>query len=58
VLCTTQRTRAEQVYGSALLLGYRMKRLNTIALWCAALGIAMLPLIAFVSVVVVSLHPR
>lgn len=58
VLCTTQRTRAEQIYGSALLLGFRIKRLNTIALWFAALALAMLPLMAAVSVVVNSLYPR
>jgi hypothetical protein len=58
VLCTTQRTRAEQVYGSALLLGYRMRQLNRIAPWCAALGIAMLPAIAVVSVVAISLRPQ
>lgn len=58
VLCTTQRTRAEQVYGSALLLGFRIKRLNTIALWCAGLALAMLPLMAAVSVVVNSLYPQ
>jgi hypothetical protein len=57
VLCTTQRTRAEQVYGSALLLGCRLRQLNRIARWRAALGSAMLPAIAFVSVVAISLHP-
>lgn len=45
VLCLTQRTRAEQTYGSALLLGYRMKRLNTIALCCAGLAVAVLVLL-------------
>lgn len=58
VLCTTQRTRAEQVYGSALLLGFRIKRLNTIALWCGGLALAMLPLMAAVSVVVNTVYPR
>lgn len=58
VLCTTQRTRAEQVYGSALLLGYRLMRLNRIALWCAALGIVMLPAIFVISVAANSLHPQ
>jgi hypothetical protein len=32
ILCLTHRTRTEQVYGSVLLLGFRMKRLNTVAL--------------------------
>ena len=58
VLCTTRRTRAEQVYGSALLLGYRLRRLNRFALWCAALGIVTLPAIFVVSVVANSLHPQ
>lgn len=58
VLCTTQRTRAEQVYGSALLLGFKIKRLNKVALWCAGLALSMLPLIAVVSVVVNSLYPH
>jgi hypothetical protein len=58
VLCTTQRTRAEQMYGSSLLLGFRIKRLNALALWCAALALATLPLIAIISAVVNSLYPR
>lgn len=45
ILCLTQRTRAEQRYGSALLLGYQMKRLNTLALCSAALAIAALMLL-------------
>lgn len=44
VLCLTQRTRAEQTYGSALLLGYRMKRLNTMALYSAGLAIGVIVL--------------
>lgn len=43
-LCLTQRTRAEQTYGSVLLLGYRMKRLNTIALYSAGLAICIIAL--------------
>ena len=58
VLCTTQRTRAEQLYGSALLLGFRIKRLNALALWCAGIALGMLPLMVVVSVVVNSLYPR
>lgn len=58
VLCTTQRTRAEQMYGSALLLGFKIKRLNTVALWCAGLALSTLPLIAVVSAVVNSLYPH
>ena len=58
VLCTAQRTRAEQLYGSALLLGVRIKRLNAIALWCAGIALALLPLVVVVSAVVNSLYPR
>ena len=58
VLCTSQRTRAEQAYGSSLLLGFRIKRLNAVALWCAALALATLPLITIISAVVNSLDPR
>lgn len=39
VLCLTQRTRTEQVYGSVLLLGFSMKRLNTFALSIAGLAV-------------------
>ncbi|MGZ3600201.1 MAG: hypothetical protein ACXWQ5_10890 [Ktedonobacterales bacterium] len=47
MLCLTQRTRTEQIYGSALLLGFRMKSMNTLALYTAGLpmGVLMLPLI-------------
>ncbi len=58
VLCTMQRTRAEQDYGSALLLGYRPKRLNTLVLWCSALGILMLPLMALVGTLANGINPR
>lgn len=40
MLCVTQRARAEQIYGAVFYLGYRMKRLNTIALRCAVLALA------------------
>lgn len=58
MVCITQRTRAEQVYGSALLLGFRIKRLNRVALWCAALALATLPLIVLVVAFEISLHPH
>ncbi len=58
VLCTTQRTRAEHIYGSSLLLGFRIKRLNAVALWCAGLALGMLPLMACVSVLINSLRPH
>ncbi len=40
ILCLSQRGLAEQRYGSDLLLGYRMKRLNTIALTIAGVATA------------------
>lgn len=40
ILCLSQRGLAEQRYGSDLLLGYRMKRLNTIALTIAGVAMA------------------
>lgn len=51
VLCLTQRTRTEQVYGSVLLLGFRMKRLNTLALWSAGLAMSLLMLLVVVGMV-------
>lgn len=45
VLCLSQRTQTEQRYGSVLLLGFRMKRLNTLALYSAGLAIAVLMLL-------------
>lgn len=51
ILCLTQRTHTEQVYGSALLLGYKMKRLNTLALWSAGLAISVLLLLVVVGLV-------
>ena len=35
-MCLTQRACAHETYGSVLLLGFRMKRMNTIALYVAA----------------------
>lgn len=32
IICLTQRTRREQVYGSVLLLGFRMKHIDFIVL--------------------------
>jgi hypothetical protein len=58
VLCITQRTHAEEVYGSALLLGFRIKRLNTIALRTAVLALATSVLIALLGAVNVSLNPQ
>ncbi len=49
IICASQRARAERVYGSDLLLGYRMKRLNTIALWSAGAAICALMLVLFLS---------
>lgn len=57
-LCASQRGRAEELYGSALLLGYRIKRWNTVALWCAAAALLMLPVMAVVSIVVLSFNPQ
>ncbi|HEX8997198.1 MAG TPA: hypothetical protein VF812_14315 [Ktedonobacterales bacterium] len=51
ILCVSQRARAEQTYGSVLLLGYRMRRLNTLALWCAALALGVLMFILLVAMV-------
>ncbi|HZC04199.1 MAG TPA: hypothetical protein VE338_01020 [Ktedonobacterales bacterium] len=45
ILCVSQRARAEQLYGSDLLLGYRMRRLNTIALWSAGVAISAMMLV-------------
>lgn len=42
ILCLTQRGLAQQVYGSDLMLGYRMKRLNTLALSVAAVAVCTL----------------
>lgn len=42
IICITQRTRAEQIYGSVHLLGFRIKRMNTIALYIAALALGLL----------------
>ena len=39
ILCLTQRGLAQQAYGSDLMLGYRMKRLNTLALSVAAVAV-------------------
>lgn len=47
IMCVTQRARAEQVYGADFYLGYRMKRLNTIALYCAGLALAFVTLTIF-----------
>ncbi|HEX8983349.1 MAG TPA: hypothetical protein VF792_11295 [Ktedonobacterales bacterium] len=47
MLCVTQRARAEQTYGADFYLGYRMKRLNTIALGCAGTGLAVVTLTIF-----------
>lgn len=44
MLCVTQRARAEQVYGADFYLGYSIKRLNTIALYCAGLALAFVTL--------------
>lgn len=51
VLCVTQRTRAEQVYGSVHLLGFRMKRMNTIALYCCGLALALFAALIFTNVI-------
>ncbi len=40
ILCLSQRGLAEQRYGSNLLLGYRMKRFNAIALTIAGMATA------------------
>lgn len=45
VICLTQRTRTEETYGSVHLLGFRMKRLNTLALWSAGLALGALVLL-------------
>ncbi len=42
LLCVTQRARAEQTYGSVHLLGFKMKRMNTIALYVAGLALGLL----------------
>jgi F0F1-type ATP synthase assembly protein I len=47
MLCVTQRARAEQVYGADFYLGYSIKRLNTIALYCAGLALAFVTLTIF-----------
>lgn len=47
IMCVTQRARAEQVYGADFYLGYRMKRLNTIALYCAGFALAFVTLTIF-----------
>jgi hypothetical protein len=41
ILCLAQRTHAEQTYGSVHLLGYKIKRLNTIALYMAVLALGL-----------------
>lgn len=51
IICVSQRARAEQVYGSDLLLGYRMKRMNTIALLSAGAAICAMMLALVVSFV-------
>lgn len=40
LLCLAQRAHAQQTYGSDMFLGYRMKRMNTVALYCGALAVA------------------
>lgn len=47
IMCVTQRARAEQVYGADFYLGYRMKQLNTIALYCAGVALAFVTLTMF-----------
>lgn len=42
IICIVQRTHAEQTYGSVHLLGFRIKRLNTIALYIAILALGLL----------------
>ena len=51
IICVSQRARAEQVYGSDLLLGYRMKRMNTIALMSAGAAICAMMLVLALSFV-------
>lgn len=51
IICVSQRARAEQIYGSDLLLGYRMKRMNTLALWSAGVAICAIMLVVVVSFV-------
>jgi hypothetical protein len=58
VLCITQRTRAEQQYGSALLLGFRIKRLNTLALRAAAGALCMIGVVVVLSVITSFLVPQ
>jgi hypothetical protein len=45
VLCLMQRSRARFIYGSVHLLGFRMKRLNTLALCGAGLAMGALALL-------------
>ena len=49
VLCLMQRTRARFIYGSVHLLGFRMKRLNTLALCGAGLAMGVLALLVALS---------
>ncbi|HET9110406.1 MAG TPA: hypothetical protein VFN78_06260 [Ktedonobacterales bacterium] len=51
IICVSQRARAEQIYGSDLFLGYRMKQLNTLALWSAGAAICAIMLVLVLSFV-------
>ncbi len=58
VMCISQRTHAEQAYGSSLLLGFRIKRLNTIALRSAVLALCMIAVMFIIAIAAVSLNPK
>lgn len=58
MLCVTQRTRAQERYGSALLLGYRIMRWNTLALQCAVVAMVLLPVLGVVTIVLLALSPQ
>ncbi len=58
MLCVTQRTRAQERYGSALLLGYRIMRWNTLALQCAVVAMVLLPALGVVTIVLLALGPQ
>jgi hypothetical protein len=58
VLCISQRTHAEATYDSALLLGYRIKRLNTIALRAAVLALGMIAVMVVISILNTAINPQ